>query len=674
MNATTIDSDSSAAPESNGPFLPFAELPPGSHSRRDFVRRGAACMAMGFFAERLAADTPAPTGNKDLPFHFKGVPISTEDTVMVPEGYVAEVVFGWGDPINGQGPAFLRGAANTAEEQALQAGMGHDGMQWFPWPGDDEARSDRGLLVMNHEYTDQGLLFPDGLEPMTKEKVAKCQAAHGVSVVAMAFQDGSWKVVPSPWSRRITATTPMKLTGPAAGSRHLISPTDPDGDTALGTFNNCASGMTPWGTYLACEENFHNYFGTEAPDFAPTMEQRRYGLSAPGGQSEEEPKRSLYQWWKHDERFDLAKHPGEAYRCGYVVEIDPTDPVATPRKHTALGRFKHENAAVTLSQDQRVVIYLGDDEKNEYIYKFVSKDRFDPSNRNGNLKLLENGTLHVARFLPGGRGEWIPLIQGGHGLTQENGFAKQEDIAVHTRQAADRVGATMMDRPEWISVHPHSKEVYVTLTNNSLRGKPEPSVNPIDGSATAGKSQPPVDAANPRKNNVYGHILKWAEDGGDAAAAAFIWDRFLLAGDPGLDSPETTEKVDIIGDPFGSPDGLTFDPRGILWIQTDVSTKTLNKKEYANLGNNMMLAADPVTKTVRRFLTGPKGCEITGLTFTPDLKTMFVNIQHPGEPSTDVSDHTQPTAVSRWPDMAAGDRPRPATVAISRKDGGLIGM
>ncbi|MEZ5430638.1 MAG: DUF839 domain-containing protein [Verrucomicrobiales bacterium] len=261
-----------------------------------------------------------------------------------------------------------------------------------------------------------------------------------------------------------------------------------------------------------------------------------------------------------------------------------------PSQTHGSGPVQARKCRVTLSRDQRVVIYLGDDEKNEYIYKFVSSDRYDPSNRTGNLKLLETGTLHVARFLPGGKGEWIPLIQGRHGLTEENGFAKQEDIAVHTRQAADRVGATMMDRPEWISVHPHSKEVFVTLTNNSQRGKQEPSVNPIDGSAIAGKSQPPVDAANPRTNNVFGHILKWAEDDGDAAAAAFAWDRFLLAGDPGLDSPETTEKVDIIGDPFGSPDGPhvrsprhPVDPDGCL--HQDPSQKNTPTSEQYDAGS-----------------------------------------------------------------------------------------
>lgn len=641
------------------PFQSFESVVADALSRRDFVRMGLGSLAVGFFAGSASGEEAATTSL----FGFQGVPISSSDEVKVPQNYRPKVLYAWGDPVNGQGPAFQADASNSADDQVQQAGMGHDGMQWFPWPGDDADRSDRGLLVMNHEYTDQGLLFEDGVEPMTAEKVRKSQAAHGVSVIAVEKKDGEWKVVPTKWSRRITATTPMTLTGPAAGCKLVQTQADPTGLKVLGTFNNCASGKTPWGTYLACEENVHGYFGNDDAGFQPNADQKRYGFNATGANYEKEegkPAISLYHWWKHDSRFDLAKEPHEANRFGFVVEIDPQNPESTPRKHTALGRFKHENAAVTLSKGKHAVVYMGDDEKNEYIYKFVSSGTYDPANREANLKLLENGTLYVAKFENDGSGKWIPLVLGQSRLTKDEVFTAQSDISVRTRVAADKVGATTMDRPEWVAVHPKSGKVFVTLTNNSSRGEDSAKVN----------------NANPRTKNVFGHIVSWDEAGGDAAAETFQWSIFLLAGDPTIAPAKPEEpKVNIKGDIFGSPDGLTFDSRGILWIQTDVSSSKLGQKDYKNLGNNMMLAADPNTGLVRRFLTGPKGCEITGLAFTPDLKTMFVNIQHPGErpKENEPSDPKEPKAVSTWPDGANGGRPRPATVVITHHEDKVIG-
>ncbi|MEZ0388008.1 MAG: PhoX family phosphatase [Verrucomicrobium sp.] len=642
---------------SSEPLTSFQSLVTDAVSRRDFVRMGLGSLAVGFFA----GEAPSKESETSL-FSFQSVPVSADDTVNVPNQYVPKVLYAWGDPVNGEGPAFNPDAKNSAEEQEQQAGMGHDGMQWFPWPGDLDDRSDRGLLVMNHEYTDQGLLFNDGLEPMTGDKVRKSQAAHGVSIIAVEKKDGEWKVVPSKWSRRVTASTPMTLTGPAAGCNHVQTKADPKGLTVLGTFNNCASGKTPWGTYLACEENVHGYFGSDDADFKPGPDQKRYGYSATGASFEPEQGKvtSLYHWWKHDQRFDLGKEPNEANRFGFVVEIDPQNPASVPRKHTALGRIKHENAAVTLSKGKRAVVYMGDDEKNEYIYKFVSTGTYDPANREANLKLLETGTLYVAQFTEGGTGKWLPLVHNEHGLTKDNGFEAQSDISVRTRQAADRAGATTMDRPEWVAVHPTTGKVFVTLTNNSSRGEESSKVN----------------SANPRTKNVFGHIISWDEAGGDAAAETFQWSIFLLAGDPTIPPAKEDEpKVNIKGDIFGSPDGLTFDPRGILWIQTDVSSSKIGQKDYKNLGNNMMLAADPDTGLVRRFLTGPKGCEITGLAFTPDLETMFVNIQHPGErpKENEPGDPAEPKAVSAWPDGLSGGRPRPATVVITHREGKVIG-
>jgi uncharacterized protein len=585
---------------------------------------------------------------------FRGVPVSTADTVVVPPGYSAEVLYAWGDPI-GDGPAFRPDATNTIADQERQAGMHHDAIHYFSLPlGGDS--STRGLLVMNHEYTDDGLLHVGGMEPWTAEKVAKSQAAHGTSVIEVASADGRWRVERgSTFARRITARTPMGVSGPAAGHALLRTAFDADGRTVLGTINNCGYGATPWGTYLACEENFNGYFvnaSGDAPGVADPAErkavlagQKRYGIYDKG---------LGYRWHEHDERFDAARHPNEPHRFGWVVEIDPFDPKSQPVKHTALGRFKHEGAFVTLTADKRVVVYSGDDERNEYVYKFVSAGRYVPADRAANLKLLEQGTLYVARFNPDGSGQWLPLAHGQNGLDAAAGFQSQADVLVNTRAAADVLRPTKMDRPEWIAVHPKTGEVYVTLTNNNTRGTDK---------------GPATDPANPRATNVFGHIVRWKEDGGDAAATRFAWNVFLLCGDPA--SPDEDKRGTIKGDVFGSPDGLWFDARGVLWIQTDVSTSVLHKGDYTKLGNNQMLAADPETREVRRFLTGPSGSEITGVVTTPDGRTMFVNIQHPGETSSERSDPKNPTAVSSWPDGSG--RPRAATVVVRRRDGGVIG-
>jgi secreted PhoX family phosphatase len=620
-------------------------------ARRDVLRAGlgaAALAALGVGAR------PRPAVAAPL-FAFKGVPVSTADRVTVPDGYTADVLYAWGDPVS-EGPAFKPDASNTAAEQELQAGMHHDGLHYFPLPRGSDS-STRGLLAVNHEYTDDGLLHPGGMEPWTAEKVAKSQAAHGVAIVEVAQRGGRWAVVrPSPLARRITARTPMGFSGPAAGHPLLRTAADPDGRNALGTLNNCAHGATPWGTYLTCEENFNAYFvnaiedvpGASPEDTARTLRaQKRYGITRTG---------FGYRWHEHDHRFDAARHPNEPNRFGWIVEIDPYDATRRPVKHTALGRFKHEGAAVALAPDKRVVVYMGDDERFEYIYKFVSRNPLQPDDRAANMKILEEGSLWVARFGADGAGEWLELAHGKHGLDAAAGFASQAEILVNARAAADRAGATKMDRPEWIAVHPTTGEVYCTLTNNTQRG---------------GDGRPGADTANPRANNVYGHIVRWRERGGDATASRFAWDVFVLAGDPA--AADAGKRGTIKGDAFGSPDGLWFDARGVLWIQTDVSTSVLNKGDYAGLGNNQMLAADPATGEIRRFLTGPSGAEVTGVITTPDGRTMFANIQHPGEAPSERSDPAKPTAFSTWPDGDRGGRPRSATIVIRRQDGGVIG-
>ncbi len=577
---------------------------------------------------------------------FSAISGSREDRVRVPVGYSANVVYRWGDPVGSAAgmPAFKTDGSNTAAEQALQAGMHHDGIEYFAMPYGSQS-SARGLLVMNHEYTDDGLLHGDGFNNWSAEKVRKSQNAHGVSVIEVENRAGQWSVVrPSRYARRVTAQTPMRIAGPAAGHASLKTVADPAGTEVLGTINNCASGYTPWGTYLTCEENWNGYFinaGTIPP------EQRRYSVTEKG---------AGYRWHEFDTRFDAVANPNEPNRFGWVVEIDPFEPASQPVKRTALGRVKHEAAALALTADNRVVFYMGDDQQFEYIYKFVSRDPYNKTDRAANRNLLDHGTLYVAKFNADGSGEWLALVHGSNGLTAENGFVSQADILIKTRQAGDRAGATKMDRPEWTAVNPRDKSVYCTLTNNSARGA---------------KDQPATDAANPRANNTFGHIIRWHERDSDAAALAFKWDIFVLAGDPLL--ADANKQGNIKGDVFGSPDGLWFDPAGRLWIQTDVSTSVLNRGGYAGVGNNQMLCADPATGRIRRFLTGPKGCEITGITMTPDGASMFINIQHPGETASERSDPAQPLAVSSWPDGEAAGRPRSSTIVIRRDDGGIVG-
>lgn len=598
-------------------------------------------LGLGGLLAPLAGCSTTATGSSGPRFSFKSVPVSTADRVIVPEGYTVQVIAPWGDPVgvSGDSPAFKFDASNSAAEQEVQLGMHHDGIHFFSQDG-----SKSGLLVMNHEYTDDGLLHPDGMKTWNAAKVRKAQAAHGVSVVEVAQQaDGRWELVrPSPWARRITANTPMQISGPAAGHALMKTAADASGRRVLGTFNNCASGITPWGTYLTCEENFINYFrGPEQPD----AHQTRWGMKKGDGGA---------RWAEFDERFDAAKHPNEANRHGWVVEIDPYDFSAPPVKRTALGRAAHEGATVAQTRDGRAVVYMGEDARFEYIYKFVSRDKIRPGGAKANAELLDHGTLYVARFEADGRGRWLPLRHGQGPLTAAQGFADQGEVLIKSRQASDALGATKMDRPEWIAVDQQGF-VYCTLTNNSNRG---------------GAKQPGVDAANPRANNTMGHIIRWKEDG-DFDGERFAWNHFLLAGDPSNERAEAQGNVK--GDALGCPDGLWVDGRGILWIQTDMSTSAMGKGDLKNLGNNAMLAADPLTGEVRRFLVGPAGCEITGATGTPDGRTMFINIQHPGESPSERSDPAEPRKISNWPDFRADGRPRSATLVIRKADGGVIG-
>lgn len=639
----------------------FTQVLQARWSRRDVLAGGAAWMAkasLPLSAASLASLSACAT-HQDSSLHrsanvagprmgFKGVAVSTSDSVQVPEGYTASVLLSWGDAIGHRdgSPVFRDDASNSAADQMLQAGMHHDGLHFFALPRDSRSSS-QGLLAINHEYTDDGLLHSDGYAGWSAEKVRKSQAAHGVSVVEVRRDNDQWRVVrPSPLARRITAFTPTTISGPAAGSQGMRTAADPSGRECLGTLNNCANGSTVWGSYLTCEENWDTYFANSGSLSADHV---RNGITNAG---------RGYRWHEFDQRFDAGLHPNEPNRFGWVVEIDPYDPQSKPVKRTALGRFSHEGAFSVVGPDGRITVYMGDDRQFEYIYKFVSRDAWNAKEptAKGNASLLDHGTLYVARFDADGSGQWLPLVFGNGPLTAAAGFADQADVLIRTRAAADALKATPMDRPEWIAVHPQTREVYCTLTNNSRRGAAQ----------VAG-----VDQANPRASNTFGHIIRWREQGNDPASTRFQWDIFVLAGDP--QHPDANKRGNIHGDAFGSPDGLWFDESGLLWIQTDVSTSVLNKGDYARLGNNQMLVADVRSGEIRRFLTGPKGCEITGAIMTPDQRNLFINIQHPGETSSERNDPAKPKAVSSWPQGEAGGRPRSSTVVIRRKDGGVIG-
>ncbi len=652
-----IDDDEGSNPSGNRRFQEVVEA---RLSRRGFLGGGLAAAATFSLSglDALLRSVPAEAQTKGPLLGFQAIPVSTADTVVVPPGYTARVLIAWGDPVS-NGPTFNQDASNSAAEQAQQWGMHNDGVVYFPING-----SRRGLLVQNNEYTDDGLLFTDGIANWNEEKTNKSLNAHGVSIIEIRKEGfrggGEWQVVrPSRFARRITGNTPIAIGGPAAGDERLKTSADPTGKLVLGTLNNCAMGHTPWGTYLACEENFDGYFfrTTTSPDGTDPRSalEKRYDIS---------PFNSGMRWYTTHPRFNADAEPNEPNRFGWVVEIDPFDPSSTPVKRTALGRLKHEGAWVQEAKDGKIVVYMGDDERNEYIYRYVSNLPWRSALFRG-INPLDDGILYVAKFYEGGFGEWLPLTPANPALARWS----INDILINTRAAADAVGATMMDRPEWIDTFPQALTAIATLTNNNRRGTAPVSVNNPDGSTVAGSARPPVDAINPRVNNVYGHIITW-QYRRDWTEPTFEWEIFVLAGDPTV----AAHGSNIDGDKFGSPDGIYVAPSGRLWIETDVSTSTINAGDYAGFGNNQMLCANPETGEIRRFLVGPIQCEITGVFVTPDERAMFVGIQHPGETADESpNDPANPKRFSSWPDGPAGGRPRSSFIVITKDDGGPIG-
>ncbi|KKO43880.1 Tat pathway signal protein [Arsukibacterium ikkense] len=663
VSQLTID-NSGIDPVTNFSANPtFAAIMEGRMARRRFLKGSVGVAVASIIGSSLVACSsdnepePAPVVPPvtAVPLMgFAAIAANRLDTVTVPEGYSVSPFLAWGTPITGTYPAFLADASNSGAEQEMQIGMNHDGIHFFPIDQRSAGEnSTEGLLVMNHEYVEPNVLHTAGpVLPRPADQVRKEIAGHGVSVVHVQRQSsGEWQLVNnSPFNRRITANTPMELSGPVRGHAKVLTKYSPDGSRTRGTINNCAHGVTPWGTYLTAEENWAGYFMNT--DAQRPREHSRYGVRTDNGRYFWETATPGADQYQRFNASTLAAEATEDYRnepntFGWIVEIDPFNPDSMPQKRTALGRFAHEGIVFADAvEEQPLVAYSGDDARNEYIYKYVSNTPYYHNTAGGHL--LNDGILYVARFNDDGSGDWLALdVTNADFMAKASAagvvFSDQADVLLNTRLAADVAGATKMDRPEWGAVHPDTGEIYFALTNNTSRTEQQ------------------TDAANPRANNATGHIIRWHERD-NAAAMAFDWDIFLLAGDVGTATPGT-DLVLNADSHHASPDGLWFDPRGVLWIQTDMSG---SQQSSGPFGNNQMLAADPVSREVKRFLVGPRECEVTGVIMTPDLKTMFVNIQHPGDRSA------ADNFTSNWPD-GGSNRPRSATVVITKDDGGVIG-
>jgi secreted PhoX family phosphatase len=617
-------------------------------NRRDLLRGSLAVAAISAtVGSRALAANEQPAKKTPLAsFDFKEIEAGVDHTHHVAEGYDAQVLLRWGDPLFPDAPAFDP-MSQSAEKQARQFGYNTDFVGYIPIEGS----SDHGLLVVNHEYTNEELMFPGlgvqdakdvNFAKMTKDLVDIEMAAHGGAVVEIRRRNGQWQVVKdSKYTRRITAETPMDITGPAAGHARMRTSADAEGRKVRGMVNNCAGGVTPWGTWLSCEENFNGYFwGKMAEDHPEARNYKRYGIGAPA-----------YAWGKFHDRFDLAKEPNEANRFGWVVEIDPFDPNFVPKKRTALGRTKHEGAAGITNGDGRYVIYLGDDERFDYVYKFVTAGKVDPQNRAANFGLLDEGVLYVARYNPDGTGAWLPMVHGQGPLTEANGFRSQADVLIETRRAADLLGATKMDRPEDIEANPATNRVYVMLTNNTRRKEDQ------------------VDAANPRANNAFGHIVEMMPEGGNHAATAFAWEVLVKCGDPSVASVGATFSSETTRNGwFGMPDNCAIDSQGRLWISTDGN----NAKATGRADGLWALETEGELRgTSRHFFRVPLGAEMCGPCFTPNDETLFLAVQHPGE-SEEGAPASFENPATRWPDFKDGMPPRPSVLVVTRQGGGKI--
>ena len=651
--------------ENDGPAInptdnrTMGEIIAARFSRRGFLKGSLAVSAIAVTVSPLALTSAdeARAAEGGSAFTFDEVQAGIDDKHHVAAGYDADVLLRWGDPLFADAPDFDPNR-QTAEAQARQFGYNNDFVGYIPLEGSAE----HGLLVVNHEYTNPHLMFPgivkvvekDGkkaleLAPLTKEQVDVEMTAHGGTIVEIRKQGGKWQVVrDGKLNRRITVNTEMALSGPVAGHDRVKTNADASGAKVFGTVNNCAGGVTPWGTYVMAEENIHGYFSGALPEgHREAANYKRLGI--PEGS---------YEWGAHYDRFDLAKEPNEPNRFGWIVEVDVTDPNSTPKKRTALGRFKHEGAESIVAKDGRVVFYLGDDERFDYVYKFITAGKFDPANPAASKDLLDEGTLHVARFAEDGGVEWLPIVFGQGPLTAENGFSNQADVLIETRRAADLLGATKMDRPEDIQPNGVNGKVYVMLTNNSKRKDDQ------------------VDAANPRAKNAFGHMIEIAEEGGDFAATKGKWEVLLKCGDPSVAEVGASFSTATTANGwFGMPDNCAVDTAGRLWVATDGN----NAKETGRTDGLWAIDTEgPARATSRLFFRVPVGAELCGPQFAPDDKTAFVAVQHPGDGGTDWEPFGRPSYYedlsTRWPDFKPDMPVRPSVVAITKQDGGKIGV
>ena len=678
-----------------------------------------------------APPTPAPAALGATPLGFTPVAKSLKDEVVIAAGYTARAVYALGDPLTAATPAYKNDGSDTDFDN--RAGDHHDGMEYFglnaAGTGRDAASTERGLLVMNHEALTDQFLHVNGTTPNPRpaSESDKEIPAHGVSIVEVRKTGGAFSYVQSSsFNRRITPLTPMQINGAARGNALMATKFSATGNDCRGTINNCGTGYTPWGTFLSGEENWAGYFTRSSTDDAA-----RGGAAANSvislvrnGRAQGVASRHGWQTSGTDDkyaRWDISQTAADAkadYRnelntFGYMVEIDPYDKNVAIRKRTSLGRFAHESGVFgTVLAGKPLAVYMGDDSRGEYIYKFVSTSNWDaadanPANRiTTGDKYLDSGKLYVAKFNADGFGQWIELSMSNPTIAAATNykFADNGDVVINSRLAADAVGATRMDRPEWCAVNPANGEIYYTLTNNSNRKvSPTGTQFSLDAANPRSYTDAPFNATSP--GNVNGHILRMREANDASSATSFTWDIYLFGAQADADKG-LVNLSSLTGDQdFSSPDGLWFSPTtGFVFIQTDdgaytdatncmmlvgrpgrvadgtTPTLSYTKADGAKLDIQTRLGAKPTLDTLRRFLVGPVDCEITGCAETPDGKTLFVNIQHPGEAITKASIADPSKYLSHWPANAgygAGGattaRPRSATIVITKNDGGLIG-
>jgi secreted PhoX family phosphatase len=616
------------------------------------LRGGIVAAAIGVIGSGFAVFRTRPLSADTTPsFPFQELGISRGEDIAVAPGYEAQVLLPWGSELDPEAPSFDP-AAQTSAAQLRQVGYNHDFLGFIPLPAGSRS-SDHGLLCVNHEFTTAPLMFPEAaglsdktdppFENLTEELAAIEMAAHGGTIAEIRKEGDQWALVDdSRYNRRITARdTQLDISGPASGNDRLKTTADPSGTRVIGTIGNCAGGITPWGTYLMAEENFNLYFLGELQ--ADHRETKNYqSLRIPGAR---------YGWGRHLSRFDVGKEPNEANRFGWIVEVDALDPNSTPVKRTALGLFKHEGAETIVNKDGRIVVYMGDDSQHEYLYRFVTDDPVNIDDRKSNRNLLDDGTLFVARFASDGTMDWLPMIWGAGPLTSDNGFDSQADVLIEARRAAKFLDATTMDRPEDVQPNAITGKVYVSLTNNTSRDEDD------------------TNAANPRGPNPHGHIIEMTPPNNDHAAPTFQWDILVQCGRMSKRRDRATfHRNTSAAGLFAKPDNLAVDPNGRLWVATDGNSP--KSPLECNDGIWAIETNGDARATAKHFFSGPLGAEICGPRFTPDGRTLFVSVQHPAA-GDDRSTFSHPR--TRWPDFDPDMPPRPAVVAITKLDGGMVG-